>query len=100
MGLEIFGEYISLPIILFCLCVGLVLKYGLPGDKINKWIPLIVGLLGIAANTWYMGIFDFTTVTSGFFSGLASTGFYELFYQFIKNYGGDPNGCKRNDEEC
>ena len=82
------SEYISIPIILFCLCVGFVLKNGLSSCKIDKWIPLILGILGVVCNVWYSQTFDYQIILVGFFSGLASTGFYELFHQFIKNMGG------------
>ncbi len=35
-----------------CLCVGYILKNLIPTDKINRFIPLIMGVLGVLLNMW------------------------------------------------
>ncbi len=75
----------SIPVIVgVCLCVGYILKNLVPTDKVNKFIPLIMGLLGLGLNIWInLGISP-EIILGGLVSGLASTGLYEAFRQFIK----------------
>ena len=81
MGLEMIpiNDFISPIIVLACLCVGYVIKNLIPNEKINNWIPLIVGVLGILLNIWNCGGIDLLIVVTGAISGLASTGLYEAF---------------------
>ena len=82
--MDFLTEY-SVPVIVgICLCVGFILKNVITTDKINKFIPLIVTVIGVVVNAWL----NAWTVTpeillSGMFSGLASTGMHQLFKQFI-----------------
>lgn len=71
-------EYIVVVILLICLCVGYVLKNIVPTDKVNKFIPLVMALLGVLINVW-INEFTFTPeiLLGGLASGLASTGTYE-----------------------
>ena len=83
--MEFLNEY-SVPVIVgICLCIGFILKNLVATDKINKFIPLIVAVIGVVVNAWL----NTWTVTpeillSGMFSGLASTGMHQLFKQFIE----------------
>ena len=83
--MEFLNEY-SVPVIVgICLCIGFILKNLVATDKINKFIPLIVAIIGVVVNAWL----NAWTVTpeillSGMFSGLASTGMHQLFKQFIE----------------
>ena len=83
--MEFLNEY-SIPVIVgICLCIGFILKNLVTTDKINKFIPLIVAVIGVVVNAWL----NTWTVTpeillSGMFSGLASTGMHQLFKQFIE----------------
>ena len=83
--MEFLNEY-SVPVIVgICLCIGFILKNIVMTDKINKFIPLIVAVIGVVVNAWL----NTWTVTpeillSGMFSGLASTGMHQLFKQFIE----------------
>ena len=83
--MEFLNEY-SVPVIVgICLCIGLILRNLVATDKINKFIPLIVAVIGVVVNAWL----NAWTVTpeillSGMFSGLASTGMHQLFKQFIE----------------
>ena len=83
--MEFLTEY-SVPVIVgICLCIGFILKNLVMTDKINKFIPLIVAVIGVVVNAWL----NTWTVTpeillSGMFSGLASTGMHQLFKQFIE----------------
>ncbi len=85
---DLIKNYIVIIVLVFCLCLGYVLKNIIKTDKINKYIPLIVGAVGILFNIWNN---DWkvtpTVVVMGFLSGLASTGFYELFHNTIQGSG-------------
>lgn len=75
----------SIPVIVgICLCVGYILKNVVTTDKVNKFIPLIMGVLGLGLNMWInLGVSP-DIILGGLVSGLASTGLYEAFKQFIK----------------
>ena len=69
IDLAIIATLISPIITVACLAVGLVLKYMIPGKKINRFIPLIVLVLGIIFNVWYLGAFTFEVCVAGGISG-------------------------------
>ena len=74
MDLSVLTQYISIIVVGICLCVGYVIKNSL--DFIpNKYIPLIMLVLGTVINV----LMNLT----GMFSGLASTGLYEMFKNLI-----------------
>lgn len=81
-----FLNQFSIPVIVgICLCVGYILKNVVTTDKVNKFIPLIMGALGLGLNMWInLGVSP-EIILGGLVSGLASTGLYEAFRQFIKN---------------
>ena len=75
----------AVPIIVgVCLCVGYVIKNVITTDTINKYIPLIMAILGVVLNIWINMSFTPEILLGGMFSGLASTGLYEAFKQLIK----------------
>lgn len=75
----------AVPIIVgVCLCVGYVIKNVITTDTINKYIPLIMAVLGVVLNIWINMSFTPEILLGGIFSGLASTGLYEAFKQLIK----------------
>lgn len=85
--MEFLTEY-SVPVIVgICLCVGFILKNVITTDKINKFIPLIVTIIGVVVNAW-LNAWTITPeiLLSGMFSGLASTGMHQLFKQFIEKH--------------
>lgn len=65
------------------LCVGFVIKYAIPDDTINKFIPLVSAILGVGVSCWMAGGIDPEILLSGLVSGLAATGLYEAFRQLI-----------------
>ena len=74
----------SIPVIVgICLCIGFVLKNLVTTEKVNKFIPLIMGVLGVLLNFWVNQQFTAEVLLGGLFSGLASTGLYELFRNLI-----------------
>ena len=80
-----FLNQFSIPVIVgICLCVGYILKNVVTTDKVNRFIPLIMGVLGLGLNMWInLGVSP-EIILGGLVSGLASTGLYEAFKQFIK----------------
>ena len=81
------STYLVPGIVILCLCVGYIVKNLIPNDSVNRFIPLIAGVLGLVASV-------FTAVTAGaditvdvcvagLVSGLASTGLYEGFRNLI-----------------
>lgn len=82
--MEFLNDYVVLIVAGICLCVGYVLKHFVPSDAINKFIPLIMAVLGVVLNVWYNGfVFSPEILLGGLVSGLASTGMHQAFNQFI-----------------
>ena len=79
------NDYLVVTVVLACLVVGYIIKHAIPTDKINKFIPLILSVLGVILNLW-MNSFKITPeiIISGLTSGLASTGMHQAFKQFIE----------------
>lgn len=81
-----FTDYISVLTLVICVCVGYIVKHFIPGDKINRFIPLIVGVFGVAIATWAAMAFNPQVLATGLVSGLASTGLYEMVDQISLNH--------------
>ena len=83
--MDFLQEYIILVVLGICLCVGYVIKNFIPSDKVNKYIPLVMAVLGVIINTWSnQWAVTPQIVLGGLASGLASTGMYEMFRNFIE----------------
>lgn len=82
--MEFLIEYYAPVIMGICVCVGYIIKYLIPSDKINRFIPLIAGVLGVGLNVWLQMSVTPLVVLTGLVSGLSSTGMYEAFEQLIK----------------
>lgn len=83
--MEIFTEYSQIIILGVCLCVGYIIKNLIPTEKIDRFIPLIMGILGIVMALWLGGfVLSPDLLLSGLISGLASTGMHQAFKQFIE----------------
>lgn len=86
MDISVLAQYLSIVVVGICLCVGYIIKNSL--DFIpNKYIPLIMGILGLIINILINVSTGITAeiILGGLFSGLASTGFYEMFRNLINN---------------
>ena len=81
--MEFLNDYMVLIVVGICLCVGYVIKHLIPTDKVNKFIPLIMAVLGVGLNVWVNFALNPEVLLGGLVSGLASTGLYEAFAQFI-----------------
>ena len=83
MDLSFLNEYMAPVIIGICLAVGYMVKTMLPGLD-NRYIPTIVGLLGLAVAIWlHWPAITPDVVLIGLASGLASTGLHQALHQLI-----------------
>ena len=83
MDIGFITEFAVPMIVGICLCIGYILKNVVPNDNLNRYIPLIMGVLGVIINFWINGTFTAEILLGGLFSGLASTGLYEAFKNLI-----------------
>lgn len=85
--MEILNQYVVVLIMAICLCLGYIIKSSLEFIP-NKFIPLIMGVIGVILNVWLKGwIFTPEILLGGMASGLASTGAFEL----VRNLSGNNN---------
>ena len=84
MDLSLFSNYAVAVIVGICLIIGYIAKKWVK-DLDNKYIPTMVAILGAALNIWIAGSVSPDIILAGAFSGLASTGLYEMFRNLIKN---------------
>lgn len=82
--MEFLIEYYAPVIMGICVCVGYIIKHLIPSDKINRFIPLIAGVLGVGLNVWLQMSVTPLVVLTGLVSGLSSTGMYEAFEQLLR----------------
>ena len=82
MDLNFISEYAVPVIVGICLCVGYVIKTSFSSID-NKYIPLIMVILGVALNIWINMNVTPEIILAGMFSGLASTGLHQAFKQLI-----------------
>ena len=83
MDLTFLSKY-AIPVIVgICLCLGFIIKYAIKTDKVNRFIPLIMGVIGLGIAIWIEKSVTPEIVLKGLFSGLASTGLYEAFRNII-----------------
>jgi hypothetical protein len=85
--MEILTQYVVVAVVGICLAIGYVIKNSL--DFIpNKYIPLIMAVLGVVLNVWMNGwVFTPETLLGGLASGLASTGAFEAVKNLTKKDG-------------
>ncbi len=76
--MEWMSEYLVMVVVGICFAVGYIIKHSLSFIP-NRFIPLIMGVLGVFLNVWLnMWIITPEIVLGGLASGLASTGTFEL----------------------
>lgn len=80
--MEIMNNYIVPVIVGLCLVVGYLLKHATGAD--NRWIPIVVTVLGVALALWiHWPRITPEVILGGAVSGLASTGMHQLFKQWL-----------------
>ncbi len=82
--MDFLNEYVEIIILGICLCLGYILKNLIQSEKIDKFIPLIMGTVGTLINVWINMQITPKILLAGLVSGLSSTGLYEAFRQFLK----------------
>ncbi len=76
--MDFLNQYIVILVVNICLCVGYIIKHSITFIP-NKYIPLIMAVLGVLLNIWISGWkFSPEILLGGMVSGLASTGTYEM----------------------
>jgi len=76
--MEILVDYVVVLVAAICLCFGYIIKNSLDFVP-NKYIPLIMAVLGVLLNVW-LNAWSLTPqiLLGGLASGLASTGSFEM----------------------
>ena len=76
--MDVLARYVVLVVLAICLCLGYIIKHSITAIP-NKYIPLILAVVGVILNLWMNG-WQFTPeiLLGGMASGLASTGTHEL----------------------
>ena len=83
-------KYIVVLVMVGCLSLGQILKSLIPKKELHKYLPLILGIVGVILNTWVNAwVLTPNTLVEGLVSGLASTGMFELGKNLIKIKEGD-----------
>ena len=85
MDITFLNDYVVLVVVGICLCIGYVLKNSFPKLD-NKYIPLIMAILGVVLNIWISKEITPDILLAGMISGLSSTGLHQSFKNII---GGD-----------
>ena len=87
MDLNFFTNYLVLLVVGICVCVGYVIKTSFPKVD-NKYIPLIMAILGVILNAWLSNWnISPEIILGGLFSGLSSTGLHQVFKNLINKDG-------------
>lgn len=85
--MDILDQYVVVVVMASCVGIGAIIKHSLPFIP-NKYIPLILGALGILFNAWsQQWAFDLNIVLGGLASGLAATGAFEMFKNLFGGNG-------------
>ena len=81
MDLE-FIVNLYIPIVMvICLCVGFIWKRFFPTD--NKWIPLVLMILGAVIACIYNKGISIDHIAAGMVTGLAAVGLHQVLAQLI-----------------
>ena len=82
-------EYFVPIVAAVCLIIGYLIKTCTPIT--NKYIPLILAAVGIAANIFNSGTFNLTVFIGGAYTGLAATGLHSAFRHLVEGSGDEDN---------
>lgn len=90
--MELLSQFVVVVVMAICLCIGYVIKNSIPAIP-NKYIPLIMAVLGVVLNVWINNwAFTPDILLGGLASGLASTGAFELIRNIASKDKGDIDG--------
>lgn len=82
-----------IPVLILCMCVGWSWKHLTTAD--NKYIPVVVMVLGGILACIYFQEISITVIGAGFITGIASCGCYDLLDNFMR---GASNGVRADIE--
>ena len=75
-------DYVVISICVAVYLICMIIKPLLSNYDMNKWIPLIAGVLGIVLNLWVNEwAFTFDVFLNGLASGISATGLDQLLKQ-------------------
>lgn len=78
-------EYFVPVVAAVCLIIGYLIKTCTPIT--NKYIPLILVVVGVVANIFNCGTFNLVVFIGGSFTGLAATGLHSAFKHLVEGSG-------------
>lgn len=82
--MEILSNYVVAITMAICLAIGYLIKHSLNFIP-NKYIPLILAIIGIGVNVWVNQTFTPEILLGGLASGLAATGAFEAVRNITNN---------------
>ena len=82
MNVDFLTNFAMPTIMGICLCVGYIIKYSFASIN-NKYIPLIMAILGLALAIWIKKQITPDIILTGLFSGLSSTGLHQAFKNLL-----------------
>ena len=82
---SILTEYFVPVAAAVCLIVGYIIKQCTPITYM--YIPVILAVIGVAANVFNAGTFTLEVFIGGAFTGLAATGLHSAFRHLIEGAG-------------
>ena len=82
---SVFTEYFVPIVAVVCLIIGYLIKNCTPIT--NKYIPLILSVVGVVANIFNCGTFNLEVFIGGAFTGLAATGLHSAFKHLVEGSG-------------
>ena len=82
--MEILSNYVVAITMAICLAIGYLIKHSLNFIP-NKYIPLILAIIGIGVNVWVNQTFTPEILLGGLASGLAATGAFEAVRNIMNN---------------
>lgn len=75
-------NFIVLVIVGICYCIGYILKHIVASEKLDRFIPVIMGCCGVFFNIWLNGwSISPEIILGGLASGLAATGTNQIIKQ-------------------
>lgn len=83
LDLNVISEYLVIGVVLGCCAIGYIIKTSFDFVP-NKYIPLIMAILGVALNIAIVQDFNMNVFLGGILSGLASTGLHQAFKNIIE----------------
>ena len=82
--MEVLSNYVVAITMAICLAIGYLIKHSLNFIP-NKYIPLILAIIGIGVNVWVNQTFTPEILLGGLASGLAATGAFEAVRNITNN---------------